>query len=82
MGYIPPIREEQWVLYSSRQQPISARIPIVPPTQIVTFHRVAANPLLRNRTEQPTDDNRKKVKKTKGKENQLTGKGTYVDELI
>ncbi|MDG5789118.1 hypothetical protein QA612_16800 [Evansella sp. AB-P1] len=80
MGYIPPVKDDQFIVYSNRMRKDDHQIPTLQPVQQISFLK----------TEDGNDSHYNKSKKRKHDvmniakyyENKLTGKGSYLDETI
>ncbi|ADU31135.1 hypothetical protein [Evansella cellulosilytica] len=87
MGYIPPMKDEQFILYNQRKNNSRTNISPTAPTQIVEFFDVTKEKTYFNEKEK-VDYKHKQLNKEKIKhigekvENELSGKGKYVDESI
>ncbi|MFA9555792.1 hypothetical protein ACERII_00595 [Evansella sp. AB-rgal1] len=85
MGYIPPIKDDQFLIYTNRQKNEKTDLAPTPPTNRVAFYRT--NHHHRNLFHWNTSvDNSKQIEDIKKKahklESKLLGKGSYVDEII
>lgn len=82
MGYIPPVRDEQMMIYGNRQQKTSPSIPPTAAVQRAVFYEAlqnrfhSGNYFERNVKKHQLDNKAKKL------ENNVTGKGTYFDKSI
>ncbi|WP_078595323.1 hypothetical protein [Evansella clarkii] len=79
MGYIPPVKDEQMIIYGSRQQKHSSLVAPAAEVQRAEFYEV-----LRNRSRCGNFFERNVVKqqlrrKAKECENTVTGKGSHID---
>ncbi|UTR11101.1 hypothetical protein MM300_01855 [Evansella sp. LMS18] len=82
MGYIPPVRDEQMIIYGSRQQKHSPSVSPAAAVQRAEFYE-----FLRNRSRCGNFFERNVVKqqlkrKVKECENTVTGKGSHIDISI
>ncbi|SDY99947.1 hypothetical protein SAMN05421736_10535 [Evansella caseinilytica] len=82
MGYIPPVRDEQVLLYHHRQKQSEMNISPSPRVQRVEFSKSLERRSHRNRL---AEEKAKAIFLSEigiNIENDLTGKGTFVDEKI
>lgn len=91
MGYIPPVHDEQSVLYGNRLDPTYRGIKPASPVMKANFHGILSDKekeefnrrkkkeYKSNRSNKPNDQNKSKKSKVL---RDLTGKGYYINEVV